>query len=95
MWAFPAALGVALIVGLSASWVAPYRSDIPAWWTRESIRIVYACPEGYVCFPKDQSKHVNTGLLPSRLVQTTAYRASDYPPAVQAQETRKRKPSRR
>lgn len=97
MSAFPAGLGVALIMGLFASWITPYRGEPPDWWPRDRIRIVYACPEGYVCFPaKEEARHVNAGLLPSRLVQTTAYRAADVPPAVQAQDTqRKRKPTKR
>jgi len=90
---FERSLALVLCAGISATFAVglPYRGDLPAWWPRDRIRIVYACPEGYVCFPaKDESRHVNTGIIP-RPVRTSSILPADIPPAVQAQETRKRK----
>lgn len=52
----------------------------------------------FVCLPKDQSRHPSglqiADLLPQTKVKPIIYRAADYPPAVQAADTRKRKAKR-
>lgn len=92
-------LALALCAGISGATAtaSPYRGDLPLWWPRERIRIVYACPEGYVCFParKDDARHVNTGIVP-RFVPTETFRAADITPFQQAQQVqRKSKSSKR
>lgn len=89
---FLASLLLCVVVGGGAVIAKPYDGDPPGWWPRDRVKIVTV----FVCAPKDESRMAQ-GILIPKLVQTESFqRAADVAPAIQAQETqRKKKSSRR
>jgi len=87
-----AALVLCWHVGASAVLAFPFGSVTAE---QKPIKVVTV----FVCSPKDQSRHPGglqlADLLPQKPVRPIIYRASDYPPAVQAAETRKSKRAQR
>lgn len=98
--AVPTALGLSALLVSGTVWATPYRGEWPKMPWEPRVRIVYACPQGYVCFPAKDEARMESGLqlanlLPQPRVKTIPFRASDYPPAQQAAENRKRKSAKR